>query len=405
MALFPQITRISSNARVNISTLGQAGHGKTTLLSALTRVLARANEVNTYLTIDQLEGTLDGRVRGVSIAHAEATYTLGERQYVHVDYQSHADSLKGMIAGLYPIDGAILVISAPDGPQPQTREHVLLAHQLKVPTLLVFMNKMDQGEDEELLDVVELEVRELFARYRFANTDVPIIRGSALQVLESKGDLSRSDPAAQCIWELLKAMNTRISSALPARARPFLMQIEDVFDLKRRGIAAVGYVEGGIIRAGENVEIIGMERASRAALVTDIEMFQKTIKEATAGDAITCFLSGIVRANVGRGQVLALPGSIQPSTAFAARVYILTQEEGGRRNPFFNGYRTCFFLRLTDIVGEVTLPDGIERVMPGDSIEIEVNLCLPVAIEEGMRFAIREGGRTVGVGVCTQIKR
>jgi elongation factor Tu len=404
MALFAQITHRSAHERINIVTLGQIGHGKTTLLSALTCVLARANDANTHMTVDQLEHPLKERVRGISIAHTEATYTYNERQYLHVDYPSHANSLKGMIAGLHRMNGAILVVSALDGPQPQTQEQVHLALQVKVPALLVFINKMDQGEDQALLDVVELEVRELLVRYGLASTDMPIVRGSALQALESKGDLSRLDPVAQCIWELLETMETCIPCPLPAEAKPLLMQIEDVFDLKKRGIAAVGYIERGVISAGEHVEIIGMEQESRTVLVTGIEMCQKTVKQATAGNAITCFLSKVVRENIGRGQVLALPGSIQPSAIFVAHVYILTQEEGGRRNPFFNGYRTCFFLRFTDIVGEVTLPDGIKRVMPGDTLEIEVRLCLPMAIEEGMRFAIREGGRVVGVGICTQTK-
>lgn len=373
-------------------------------LAALMRVLARANEVTMPLTMEQLASPAERQVRGVALAYTQAAYIAHERTYLQRDYPSHTQSLKGMITGLSPLDGAILVVSTSEGLQPQAREQIWLAHQLQVPALLVFLNQFDQAVDEELLEVVELEVREQLARCGFASSDIPIIHGSALQALESQGDLSPSDPAARCIWQVLDAVRTCFPTPVPAHARPFLMQIEEVFDLKRRGIAAVGMVERGMIRAGAHVEISGMEATNRPALVTELQRCQKTVTQAQAGDAITCFLSGIARAQIERGQVIALPGSIQPSTAFAAHIYLLTQEEGGRHRPFVSGYRTCFFLRLCDIVGTVTLPESIEEARPGDSLEIEVQLCLPVAIEEGMRFALREGGRIVGVGICTRRK-
>lgn len=302
------------------------------------------------------------------------------------------------------MDGAILVVSAPDGPMPQTREHVLLAAQVEVPAMVVFLNKVDMMDDEELLELVELEVRELLSKNQFPGDDVPVIRGSALKALESKGDLSRNDEAAKSIWALMDAVDSYIPTPARATDKPFLMPVEDVFGIKGRGTVATGRIERGIVKVGENVEIIGMQEVTRTVVVTGVEMFQKTLDSGMAGDNVGCLLRGIERADIERGQVLAKPGSIKPHKTFKAQVYVLSKEEGGRHTPFFNGYRPQFYVRTTDVTGAIKLPEGVEMVMPGDNIEMTVELIQPVAMEEGVKFAIREGGRTVGAGICTKIE-
>jgi elongation factor Tu len=309
-----------------------------------------------------------------------------------------------MITGAAQMDGAILVVSAPDGPMPQTREHVLLARQVEVPAMVVFLNKVDMMEDEELLELVELEVRELLSKNQFPGDDVPVIRGSALRALESKGDLSRNDEAAKCIWELMDAVDSYIPTPTRATDKPFLMPVEDVFGIKGRGTVATGRIERGIVKVGESVEIVGMKEETRSIVVTGVEMFQKTLDQGMAGDNVGCLLRGVERTDIERGQVLAKPGSIKPHKTFQAQVYVLSKEEGGRHTPFFNGYRPQFYVRTTDVTGAIKLPEGVEMVMPGDNIEMTVELIQPVAMEEGVKFAIREGGRTVGAGICTRIE-
>jgi elongation factor Tu len=296
-------------------------------------------------------------------------------------------------------------VSAPDGPMPQTREHVLLARQVEVPAMVVFLNKVDMMDDEELLELVELEVRELLSKQQFPGDDVPVIRGSALRALESKGDLSRADPEAACIWELMDAVDSYIPTPVRATDKPFLMPIEDVFGIKGRGTVGTGRIERGIVKTGDSVEIVGMKEQTRTVVVTGVEMFQKTLDSGMAGDNVGCLLRGIERADIERGQVLAKPGSIKPHKAFKAQVYVLSKEEGGRHTPFFNGYRPQFYVRTTDVTGAIKLPEGVEMVMPGDNIEMTVELIQPVAMEEGVKFAIREGGRTVGAGICTRVEK
>jgi elongation factor Tu len=308
-----------------------------------------------------------------------------------------------MITGAAQMDGAILVVSAPDGPMPQTREHVLLARQVEVPAIVVFLNKVDMMEDEELLELVELEVRELLSKYSFPGDDVPVIRGSALAALESKGDLSRNDDAAKAIWNLMDAVDEYIPTPPRAVDQPFLMPVEDVFGIKGRGTVATGRIERGIVKVGDNVEIVGMREDIRTVVVTGVEMFQKTLDTGEAGDNVGCLLRGVERTDIERGQVLAKPGSIKPHKTFKAQVYVLSKEEGGRHTPFFNGYRPQFYVRTTDVTGSIKLPEGVEMVMPGDNIEMTVELIQPVAMEVGVKFAIREGGRTVGAGNCTQV--
>jgi elongation factor Tu len=302
------------------------------------------------------------------------------------------------------MDGAILVVSAPDGPMPQTREHILLARQVEVPAMVVFLNKVDMMDDEELLELVELEVRELLSRYQFPGDDVPVIRGSALKALESTGDLTRNDPNAACIWELMDAVDSYIPTPPRATDKPFLMSIEDVFGIKGRGTVGTGRIERGIVKVGDNVDIVGMKEETRTVVVTGVEMFQKTLDQGMAGDNVGCLLRGVERTDLERGQVLAKPGSIKPHKRLKAQVYVLSKEEGGRHTPFFNGYRPQFYVRTTDVTGAIRLPEGVEMVMPGDNIEMTVELIQPVAMEEGVHFAIREGGRTVGAGVCTRVE-
>jgi elongation factor Tu len=387
---------------VNVGTIGHIDHGKTTLTAAITKVLAAA-QLAKYTAFDQIDKAPEERERGITIAIAHLEYETAKRHYAHVDCPGHADYIKNMITGAAQMDGAILVVSAPDGPMPQTREHVLLARQVEVPAMVVFLNKVDMMEDEELLELVELEVRELLSKNQFPGDDVPVIRGSALKALESKGDLSRNDPDAKCIWDLMDQVDDYIPTPPRATDKPFLMPVEDVFGIKGRGTVATGRIERGIVKVGESVEIVGMQEVTRTVVVTGVEMFQKTLDQGMAGDNVGCLLRGVERADIERGQVLAKPGSIKPHKDFKAQVYVLSKEEGGRHTPFFNGYRPQFYVRTTDVTGAIKLPEGVEMVMPGDNIEMTVELIQPVAMEEGVKFAIREGGRTVGAGICTKI--
>jgi elongation factor Tu len=388
---------------VNVGTIGHIDHGKTTLTAAITKVLATLSQENKYVAFDQIDKAPEERERGITIAIAHVEYETEQRHYAHVDCPGHADYIKNMITGAAQMDGAILVVSAPDGPMPQTREHILLAQQVEVPAMVVFLNKVDMMQDEELLELVELEVRELLSKYDFPGDDVPVIRGSALKALESQGDLSRSDPDAACIWELMDAVDRYIPTPERPVDKPFLMPIEDVFGIKGRGTVGTGRIERGQIKVGESVEIIGMKEETRTVVVTGVEMFQKTLDAGMAGDNVGVLLRGVERNEIERGQVLAKPGSIKPHKKFQAQVYVLSKEEGGRHTPFFNGYRPQFYIRTTDVTGAIRLPEGVEMVMPGDNIEMTVELIQPVAMEVGSKFAIREGGRTVGAGVCTKV--
>ncbi len=387
---------------MNVGTIGHIDHGKTTLTAAITKVLAAA-QLAKYTAFDQIDKAPEERERGITIAIAHLEYETARRHYAHVDCPGHADYIKNMITGAAQMDGAILVVSAPDGPMPQTREHVLLAYQVEVPAMVVFLNKVDMMEDEELLELVELEVRELLTKNHFPGDDVPVIRGSALKALESKGDLSRSDADAACIWELMDQVDSYIPTPPRATDKPFLMPVEDVFGIKGRGTVATGRIERGVIKVGESVEIVGMKESTRSVVVTGVEMFQKTLDQGQAGDNVGCLLRGVERTDIERGQVLAKPGSIKPHKSFQAQVYVLSKEEGGRHTPFFNGYRPQFYVRTTDVTGAIKLPEGVEMVIPGDNIEMTVELIQPVAMEEGVKFAIREGGRTVGAGICTKV--
>ena len=388
---------------VNVGTVGHIDHGKTTLTAAITKTLATLSPENKYMAFDKIDNAPEERERGITIAIAHVEYETDKRHYAHVDCPGHADYIKNMITGAAQMDGAILVVSAPDGPMPQTREHILLARQVEVPAIVVFLNKVDMMEDEELLELVELEVRELLSKYNFPGDDVPVIRGSALKALESKGDLSRNDPDAKCIWELMDAVDNYIPTPERPIDKPFLMPIEDVFGIKGRGTVGTGRIERGVVKTGDTVEIIGMKEETRSVVVTGVEMFQKTLDSGMAGDNVGCLLRGVERTDIERGQVLAKPGSIKPHKVFKAQVYVLSKEEGGRHTPFFNGYRPQFYIRTTDVTGAIKLPEGVEMVMPGDNIEMTVELHQPVAMEEGSHFAIREGGRTVGAGVCTKV--
>ncbi len=387
---------------VNVGTIGHIDHGKTTLTAAITKVLAAA-KLAKYTAFDQIDKAPEERERGITIAIAHLEYETEKRHYAHVDCPGHADYIKNMITGAAQMDGAILVVSAPDGPMPQTREHVLLAHQVNVPAMVVFLNKVDMMEDEELLELVELEVRELLSKNHFPGDDVPVVRGSALGALESKGDLSRTDAAAKCIWELMDAVDSYIPTPERPTDKPFLMPVEDVFGIKGRGTVATGRIERGQIKVGESIEIVGMKEETRTVVVTGVEMFQKTLDQGLAGDNVGCLLRGVERTEIERGQVLCKPGSIKPHRNFKAEVYVLSKEEGGRHTPFFNGYRPQFYVRTTDVTGSIKLPEGVEMVMPGDNVEMTVELIQPIAMEEGVSFAIREGGRTVGAGICTKV--
>ncbi len=388
---------------VNIGTIGHIDHGKTTLTAAITKVLAMADaSAATYTAYDAIDKAPEERARGITINTAHVEYQTAARHYAHVDCPGHADYIKNMITGAAQMDGAILVIAASDGPMAQTREHLLLARQVNVPYVLVFLNKCDQVDDPELLELVEMEVRELLDKYDFPGDDTPIIKGSALKVLESNS----TDPHApeyECIWELMNAVDEYIKTPERAADQPFLMPVEDVFTITGRGTVATGRVERGQIKMNEKVQIVGLMDEPRETTVTGIEMFRKLLDYAEAGDNIGTLLRGIAKNEVERGQVLAKPGSIHPHTKFHGQVYVLSKDEGGRHTPFFNNYRPQFYFRTTDVTGVITLPEGVEMCMPGDNVEMDVELITPIAIEPGLRFAIREGGRTVGSGVVTAI--
>jgi elongation factor Tu len=384
----------------NVGTIGHIDHGKTTLTAAITRVLA-ARKMAQFIAFDQIDKAPEERERGITIAIAHVEYETANRHYAHVDCPGHADYIKNMITGAAQMDGAILVVGANDGPMPQTREHILLARQVGVPSIVVFLNKVDMVDDPELLDLVELEVRDLLKKYEFPGDDTPIIRGSALKALEcgcGKDDCPNCKP----ILELMAAVDSYVPQPERQVDRPFLMPIEDVFSISGRGTVVTGRVERGKVKVGEEVEIVGF-RDTQKTVVTGVEMFRKILDEGQAGDNIGVLLRGVKREEVERGQVLALPGSITPHTNFEASAYILTKEEGGRHTPFFNGYRPQFYFRTTDVTGVLHLPEGTEMVMPGDNIKITGELITPVAMDEGLRFAIREGGRTVGAGVVSKI--
>ena len=391
---------VRSKPHMNVGTIGHIDHGKTTLTSAITKVLA-LKKMAEYRDFGSIDKAPEERQRGITIAIAHVEYETDNRHYAHIDCPGHADYIKNMITGAAQMDGAILVVAANDGPMPQTREHVLLARQVEVPAMVVFLNKVDMMEDPELLDLVELEVRELLSKYNFPGDDIPIIRGSALQAMDSKSE-DPDAPEYQPIWELMNAIDSYIPEPERPKDKPFLMPIEDVFGIKGRGTVVTGRVERGIVKAGEEVEIVGFA-ATRKTVCTGVEMFRKTLDSGEAGDNVGCLLRGIEREDVERGQVLAKPGSIKPHTKFEAEVYCLSKEEGGRHTPFFNGYRPQFYIRTTDVTGSINLPDGVEMVMPGDNIKMTSELGSAVALEEGVRFAIREGGRTVGAGVLTKV--
>src|SRR4030081_1959903 len=386
---------------VNVGTIGHIDHGKTTLTAAITKVLATLSAANKYIAFDQIDKAPEERERGITIATAHVEYQSEKRHYAHVDCPGHADYIKNMITGAAQMEGAIVVVSAPDGPMPQTREHILLARQVEVPAIVVYLNKVDLMEDEELLELVEMEQRELLSKYNFPGDDIPIVGGSAVKALES--DSADPDaPEYKSILDLMNAVDDYIPTPPRAIDRPFLMPVEDVFGIKGRGTVVTGRIERGKVRIGDEIEIIGFDQ-NRKTVVTGVEMFQKTLTEGEAGDNVRCLLRGVERDQVERGQVLAKPGSITPHTQFNAEVYVLSKEEGGRHTPFFNGYRPQFYIRTTDVTGTIKIPEGMEMVMPGDNVQMEIELITPVAMEEGLRFAIREGGRTVGAGAVTKV--
>jgi elongation factor Tu len=385
---------------VNVGTIGHVDHGKTTLTAAITKTLALKGWAD-FTPFDQIDKAPEERARGITIAIAHVEYETEKRHYAHVDCPGHADYIKNMITGAAQMDGAILVVSAPDGPMPQTREHILLARQVEVPAMVVFLNKVDAMDDEELLELVEMELRELLSKYGFPGDEIPVVRGSALKALECASQETEAEEYKP-IWELLHAVDAYIPTPERPTDRPFLMPIEDVFGIKGRGTVVTGRIERGLIKPGEEIEIVGFGE-TRRRVVTGVEMFRKLLDQGEAGDNVGCLLRGIERDEVERGQVLAKPGSITPHTKAAAQVYVLSKEEGGRHTPFFNGYRPQFYIRTTDVTGSIRLPEGVEMVMPGDNVRMEIELITPVALEEGVRFAIREGGRTVGAGVITEI--
>jgi len=386
---------------VNVGTIGHVDHGKTTLTAAITKVLGFQGKAQ-FTSYDQIDKAPEEKARGITISTAHVEYETEKRHYAHVDCPGHADYVKNMITGAAQMDGAILVVSAADGPMPQTREHILLARQVNVPSIVVFLNKVDMVDDEELIELVEMEVRELLTQYEYPGDETPIVRGSALKALQS----TSTDPNApeyKCILDLMEAVDNYIPTPLREIDKPFLMAIEDVFTITGRGTVATGRVERGTLKVGEEAEIVGFSYAPKKTVVTGIEMFRKLLDQAVAGDNIGALLRGIQRNEVERGQVLAKPGSIKPHMHFKAQVYVLTKEEGGRHTPFFNGYRPQFYFRTTDVTGVVELPEGVEMCMPGDHINMTIKLITPIAMEEGLRFAIREGGRTVGAGSITEI--
>ena len=384
---------------VNIGTIGHVDHGKTTLTAAITKTLSLKGFAD-FRAFEQIDNAPEEKARGITIAIAHVEYQTEKRHYAHVDCPGHADYIKNMITGAAQMDGAILVVSAPDGPMPQTREHILLARQVEVPAMVVFLNKVDMMDDEELLELVELELQELLSSYDFPGDEIPIIRGSALAALEADKDLS--DPAYKPILDLMEAVDSYIPTPEREVDKPFLMPVEDVFSIKGRGTVATGRVERGKVKVNEEIEIVGL-KDTRKVVVTGVEMFRKILDEGVAGDNVGVLLRGINRDEIERGQVLAKPKSITPHTTFVTQVYVLKKEEGGRHTPFFKGYRPQFYIRTMDVTGAVQLPDGVEMVMPGDNVELTVQLIVPVALEDGSKFAIREGVRTVGAGVITKI--
>jgi len=381
----------------NVGTIGHVDHGKTTLTAAITKILAESGGA-TFTAYDQIDKAPEEKARGITIATAHVEYETANRHYAHVDCPGHADYVKNMITGAAQMDGAILVVSAADGPMPQTREHILLARQVGVPAIVVYMNKVDQVDDEEILDLVELEVRELLSSYDFPGDDIPVVRGSALAALEGR----EGDTGGPSLIELMAAVDDYIPQPERPKDMAFLMPIEDVFSISGRGTVVTGRIERGVVNVGDEVEIVGVKETSKS-VVTGVEMFRKLLDSGEAGDNVGCLLRGLGRDDVERGQVLAKPGSITPHTKFKAEAYILTKEEGGRHTPFFTNYRPQFYFRTTDVTGQVSLPEGIEMVMPGDNVSMDVELIAPIAMDEGLRFAIREGGRTVGAGVVAAI--
>src|SRR4030081_797136 len=390
-----------SKPHVNIGTIGHIDHGKTTLTAAITKTLSKHNPKNKFRSFDSIDNAPEEKARGITIAVAHVEYETANRHYAHVDCPGHADYIKNMITGAAQMDGAILVVSAADGPMPQTREHILLARQVEVPQIVFFINKVDMVDDEELLELVELEVRELLTKYKFDGAKTPIIRGSALKALESSSK-DVNAPEFKCIFDLMNAVDSYIPTPVRAKDKPFLMPIEDVFGIKGRGTVATGRVERGIVKVGEEIEIVGI-RDAKKSVVTGVEMFRKLLDQGEAGDNVGLLLRGLEREDIERGQVVAKPGTVKPHTKFNAEVYILTKEEGGRHTPFFNGYRPQFYVRTTDVTGSAELQPGVEMVMPGDNTNLTITLITPIALEEGLRFAIREGGKTVGAGVCTKV--
>ena len=388
---------------VNIGTIGHVDHGKTTLTAAITMALSQEGHA-AAMRYDEIDKAPEEKARGITINTAHVEYETEHRHYAHVDCPGHADYVKNMITGAAQMDGAILVVSAADGPMPQTREHILLSRQVGVPYIVVFMNKVDQVDDEELLELVEMEIRELLSEYDFPGDEIPIIKGSALKALEAltAGKIAKETPECQCIFELMDAVDSYIPEPERASDKPFLMPVEDVFTITGRGTVATGRVERGVVKVNDPVQIVGL-RETKQTVVTGVEMFRKLLDQAIAGDNIGALLRGIQRSEVERGQVLAKPNSIHPHTHFNSEVYVLTKDEGGRHTPFFSGYRPQFYFRTTDVTGVIKLPEGVEMVMPGDNIRMEIELITPIAMDEGLRFAIREGGRTVASGVVTKI--
>ena len=393
---------VRDKPHINVGTIGHVDHGKTTLTAAITRTLASSGQAS-FRAFDTIDNAPEEKARGVTIAITHVEYETEQRHYAHVDCPGHADYIKNMITGAAQMDGAILVVSAPDGPMPQTREHILLARQVEVPAIVVALNKVDAMDDEELLELVEMELRELLTEYGFPGDDVPIVRLSALNALEAPDDqLGRDSEWGGKIWELMDAVDSYVPIPNRPKDKPFLMPVEDVFGIKGRGTVVTGRIEQGVVNTGDEVEIVGIKETT-TTVVTGVEMFHKTLDEGEAGDAVGLLVRGIDREDVERGQVLAKPGSITPHVEAEANVYVLSKEEGGRHTPFFKGYKPQFYIRTTDVTGEIELPEGVEMVMPGDNIEMKIKLITPVALEDQLRFAVREGGRTVGSGVITKV--
>ena len=393
---------VRDKPHINVGTIGHVDHGKTTLTAAITRTLASSGQAN-FRAFDTIDNAPEEKARGVTIAITHVEYETEQRHYAHVDCPGHADYIKNMITGAAQMDGAILVVSAPDGPMPQTREHILLARQVEVPAIVVALNKVDAMDDEELLELVEMELRELLTEYGFPGDDIPIVRLSALNALEASDDqLGRDSEWGGKIWELMDAVDSYVPVPNRPKDKPFLMPVEDVFGIKGRGTVVTGRIEQGIVNTGDEVEIVGIKETT-TTVVTGVEMFHKTLDEGEAGDAVGLLVRGVDREDVERGQVLAIPGSITPHVEAEANVYVLSKEEGGRHTPFFQGYKPQFYIRTTDVTGEIELPSGVEMVMPGDNVEMKIKLITPVALEDQLRFAVREGGRTVGSGVITKV--